>query len=165
MFHHPSFAWLPLTMTILLGCAGPALAADEPAAGPRTIIPFDNDWRFHLGDDPAGRQPGFDDAAWRTLDCRMTGASRAPSTRRRTARKTAAISSTASAGTGKVSPCRTPPPKQVVIEFDGVYMNSEVWLNGHFLGPPAVWLHRVPLRSDRVFEHQRRAQRAGGAGG
>jgi len=24
--------------------------------------------------------------------------------------------------------------KQVVIEFDGVYMNSEVWINGQFLG-------------------------------
>ena len=36
--------------------------------GPREIIPFDTGWRFHLGDDPAARQPGFDDASWRTLD-------------------------------------------------------------------------------------------------
>ena len=45
-----------------------------------------------------------------------------------------AFSRTASAGIGKDSRFDHVAGKKVVIEFDGVYMNSEVWINGHFLG-------------------------------
>ena len=59
---------LALNLSAALCLASAALAAAEPASGPREIIPFDTGWRFHLGDDPAARQPGFDDTSWRTLD-------------------------------------------------------------------------------------------------
>jgi hypothetical protein len=57
-----------LNFSALLAFASAALAAAEPALGPHEIIPFDTDWRFWLGDNPAARQPGFDDSSWRTLD-------------------------------------------------------------------------------------------------
>ena len=46
---------------ILFGFAAATLTAAEPAPGPREIIPFDTGWRFHLGDEAAAKQPGFDD--------------------------------------------------------------------------------------------------------
>jgi len=45
-----------------------AVPAAESAPGSREIIPFDASWRFHLGDEPTAKQPGFDDSTWRTLD-------------------------------------------------------------------------------------------------
>src|SRR4029078_7379404 len=39
----------------------------EPARQPQVIL-FDADWKFHRGRAPFAEQPGFDDAAWRTLD-------------------------------------------------------------------------------------------------
>ena len=34
---------------------------------PRTIIDFNNDWKFFLGDDSAAINPNYSDAKWRTL--------------------------------------------------------------------------------------------------
>ena len=41
-----------------------ALSADTG----RATIPFDQDWRFHLGEVAGGQKPELDDAAWRKLD-------------------------------------------------------------------------------------------------
>ena len=89
-----------LNLSAALSFASAALAGAESAPSPREIIPLDNGWRFHLGDDPAARRPDFDDTSWY--------------------RKSFTLPPTAS--------------KKVVIEFDGVYMNSEVWINGQLLG-------------------------------
>src|SRR5450631_2087843 len=35
---------------------------------PREVIPLDSGWRFWLGDEPAAREPGFDDTKWRSVD-------------------------------------------------------------------------------------------------
>jgi hypothetical protein len=109
-------------------------AAAEPASGPRDIIPLDTGWRFHQGDDPASRQPGFDDANWRTLyvphDWSVESAvSRPPEGDRN--------NGYFAHGIGWYRKSFTLPRaagKKVVVEFDGVYMNSEVWINGQFLG-------------------------------
>jgi len=123
-----------LKLSALICLASTALAGIEPAPGPREIISFDTDWRFHLGDDPAARQPAFDDTGWRVLnlphDWSIEGPLAAPPAGEKNGgffahgigwyRKTFTLP----AGAGK----------QVVVEFDGVYMNSEVWINGQFLG-------------------------------
>jgi beta-galactosidase len=99
----------------------------------REIIPFDKGWRFWLGDDPAAKLPGFDDASWRSLDLphdwSIEGAIYPPPNGEGNGgffshgigwyRKIFTFSDTT---------------KKVVIVFDGVYMNSEVWINGQFLG-------------------------------
>nr|MDA3930584.1 hypothetical protein [Prolixibacteraceae bacterium] len=36
-------------------------------SNPHQIISFDNDWLFWLGDDPAAKEPNFDDTRWRSL--------------------------------------------------------------------------------------------------
>lgn len=37
-------------------------------SNPRQSIPLDEGWRFFPGDDPAAKQPGFDDSKWKTLN-------------------------------------------------------------------------------------------------
>ena len=118
-----------------------ALALDS-----RQTLSFDRDWRFHLGDVPGGEKPEFDASAWRSLDVphdwsiegpagpdpkTMDGPfdSKSPGGPEGGAlnggigwyRKTFPLPA-APAGSG--CPC----------EFDGVYMDSDVWINGQHLG-------------------------------
>ena len=121
----------------LLSPLARAATADTPAAAPavvREIIPLDEGWRFQLGDEPRAAQPVFDDTAWRTLDVphdwSIEGVFSTPPAGENNGgyfphgigwyRKTFALAADAS--------------RKVVVEFDGVYMNSEVWINGRFLG-------------------------------
>ena len=115
-------------------CFASALAASEPAPSPREVIPFDTGWRFLLGDDPAAKQPSFDDTSWRTLDVPHDWSIEGPLAKPPEGDGNSGFfphgigwyrkSFTLGATTGK----------KVVIEFDGVYMNSDVWINGQFLG-------------------------------
>ncbi|HEY7432486.1 MAG TPA: glycoside hydrolase family 2 TIM barrel-domain containing protein [Streptosporangiaceae bacterium] len=103
------------------------------------------DWKFVLVNpdgttDPTGAyqnayQPGFDDSSWRTLDIPHDWAIEL------TPVQTAGTSSgTGFLQTGLAWYRRhfTLPPalagKRISIEFDGIYMNSSVWLNGQLLG-------------------------------
>ena len=96
---------------------------------------FNKDWSFHLGDVAGAEAPAFDDAQWRKLnlphDWSIEGefSETNPSTFSGGAlpggigwyRKTFSVPASAKDGS-------------VWIEFDGVYRNGEVWLNGHYLG-------------------------------
>ncbi|OQP66411.1 glycoside hydrolase [Niastella vici] len=102
---------------------------------PRTIIDFNNDWKFFLGDTAIAKEPGYNDNSWRTLnlphDWSIEGefSEKHPGTPNQAAlptgigwyRKTFTLPATAK-------------DRNVFIEFDGVYRNSEVWINGHYLG-------------------------------
>ena len=108
------------------------------------------------GDAAGAEQPGFDDAAWRTLDLPHDWAIEGPFDRN-TARTPAACPPTAWPGIASTS--RFPrPPKAASssIEFDGAMSNAHVWLNGHELGRPAVRLHRLRLRPDAAPSVRRR---------
>lgn len=100
----------------------------------REIIPFDDGWRFWLGDDQLAKQINFDDSNWRTLsvphDWSIEGAFNPPP-------EGESNGGYFTHGIGWyrksfISPADT--LKKVVIEFDGIYMNSDVWINGQFLG-------------------------------
>lgn len=96
---------------------------------------FNKDWKFQLGDVSNGQKPGFDDSQWRMLnlphDWSIEGSfsQNNPST----------IGGGAlPGGIGWYRKVFTKPAtdknKLTFIEFDGVYRNSEVWINGHYLG-------------------------------
>ena len=96
---------------------------------------FDHEWRFHLGDIPKGRWREPDDSTWRLLDL--------PHDWSIELERDPASPSSAPGGYFPMSlgwyHKRFPAPeewrgKKVFVEFEGVYMNAEVWLNGHFLG-------------------------------
>jgi beta-galactosidase len=110
------------------------LAATDPAPSPRQLIPFDKDWRFHLGDDPTARDPKFDDSSWRLLDVPHDWSIEGPMVRPPDGEGNGGFFSHGIGWYRKSFPFPTDPGQKVIIEFDGVYMNSEVWINGHFLG-------------------------------
>jgi beta-galactosidase len=136
MLNRSSFAWLvpALNLTALLCSAYAALAAAEPAPGPREIIPFDTGWRFWLGDDPAARQPNFDDTKWRALDVPHDWSIEMPVNKPPEGERNGGYFSHGIGWYRKSFTLPSVAGKKVGIEFDGVYMNSEVWINGQFLG-------------------------------
>jgi len=96
---------------------------------------FNQNWKFFLGDDSTAYKPGFNDTQWRNLnlphDWSIEGAfdEKAISTTNEGALPT---------GTGWYRKTFTLPAtikdEYVFIDFDGIYKNSQVWINGHFLG-------------------------------
>lgn len=103
------------------------------AQTPRQRQRFDDAWRFHLGDVRHGEAPALTDATWRPLDLPHDWSiegSYSQSNASGTAflpggigwyRKTFGIPSAARG-------------RRVSIRFDGVYRDSDVWINGHHLG-------------------------------
>jgi beta-galactosidase len=132
---------------VLGGAARPADARDRVTArrmGDRSLD-FGQDWKFVLVNpagvtDPTGAfetayQPGFDDSGWRTLDVPHDWAIEL------TPVETAGTSSGTGflqTGLGWYRKHFTLPPsvagQRISVEFDGIYMNSSVWLNGQLLG-------------------------------
>ncbi|HKV41452.1 MAG TPA: beta-galactosidase GalB [Blastocatellia bacterium] len=102
---------------------------------PDRTVSFNQGWSFHLGDVANGQAPDLDDSQWRKLnlphDWSIEGefSETNPATPGGGAlpgglgwyRKTFSIAETAKDGA-------------VFIDFDGIYRNSEVWINGHYLG-------------------------------
>jgi len=96
---------------------------------------FDFGWKFYKGDAPGAQQPGFADATWRSLDLPHDWSVEGPF-----------VPTEPSGGAGGFAPTgigwyrkhfRLPASykdRQVSIEIDGAYQNSEVWINGQFLG-------------------------------
>jgi beta-galactosidase len=105
------------------------------ASAQRSIIKFNKDWKFYLGDDSLAREINYDDSKWRVLnlphDWSIEGSfsEKYPTTFNEGALP---------AGIGWYRKTFTVPVasknKRVFINFDGIYRNSEVWINGHYLG-------------------------------
>lgn len=111
-------------------------ASAQKAAPPaRTVLNFGRDWRFHLGDTPTAKEPTFSDADWRKLDVPHDWSIEGEFSEKNPAtagggalpggigwyRKAFSVSASAQG-------------RQVFVDFDGVYRNSEVWINGQYLG-------------------------------
>ena len=110
----------------MLGC--------QTTTEPRTVEDFNFDWRFTLGDDPAFATEEYDDSEWRRLhlphDWSIEGEFSAdnPST---------PAGGALPGGIGWYRKLFTTPDiegKIVSIEFDGIFMNSTVYVNGHEVG-------------------------------
>lgn len=122
------------TRSIVLGLTILTVAAVS-ASAQRQRLSMDPGWRFTLGDPAGAQQVSFDDRSWRRLDLphdwSVEGAPREDAP-----------------GGGRVGffpsgigwyrkAFRVPDgtaSRAAWLEFDGVYMNSDVWLNGVHLG-------------------------------
>jgi len=117
-------------LALLVAPFAPAVAQRE-----RAILPFDRAWRFHLGDVAGAQEATFDDSGWRGLDVPHDWSIEGQ------------FSDTNPAGAGggalpggvgwyrkTFAVAERDASRLVFIEFDGVYRNSEVWINGHYLG-------------------------------
>ena len=121
-------AILPLAATL-----NPAEAAGPQL--PRERLAFDQDWRFLLGDPAGAEAASFADAAWRTLDLPHDWSI-----------ESKMDPNSPAGGSGGFFPCgigwyrrsfMVPAAwngRRVTVEFDGVYMNATVYINGHELG-------------------------------
>ena len=96
---------------------------------------FDHDWRFHLGDVAGAQAPAFADSVWRTLDLPHDWSIEGEFSEQNPA---GVAGGALPGGVGWYRKTFTVPAadsgKVVVVEFDGVYRNSEVWINGQYLG-------------------------------
>lgn len=108
-----------------------------PYAEAGEVLRFDNGWKFYLGN--RGQDvvlPSYDDSGWRMLnlphDWSIEGIYE------QTANGTDWQSGYLPAGIGwyrkTFSYNQDWENKKVRIQFDGIYLNSEVWINGHLLG-------------------------------
>lgn len=111
------------------------MMASFAVAQPRSVIKFTKDWKFNLGDVPEAKEAQFNDESWRTLNLPHDWSIEFPFDEK---------SPTGTGGgalrggiawyrkTFKVA--LSSQNKNVLIDFDGVYRKSEVWINGHYLG-------------------------------
>jgi len=106
----------------------------------QTVL-FDSDWKFHRGGAQYAEQPGFDDSSWRKLDLPhdwsiedLPGTT-SPFNRDAISQVSGGFTT---GGTGWYRKTFAIPEEQknkrIVILFEGIYMNSEIWLNGVSLG-------------------------------
>ena len=102
---------------------------------PRTRASFDRSWRFHLGDVKNGQAPGYNDAQWRRLNLPHDWSIEGKFSKDNPA---GVGGGALPGGIGWYRKTFTIPvsheDKQVFIDFDGVYQDSQVWINGHYLG-------------------------------
>jgi beta-galactosidase len=101
----------------------------------RKIISFDNDWKFIREDAKGAAQTDFNDAAWRILNVPHDWSIEGPYDRNN---PTGRGGGYLPAGIGwyrKTFTVNEADAKQLIfIEFDGVMANSDVWINGFYLG-------------------------------
>lgn len=129
---------------LILGCSQkPKNKTNELIVNdhPRSQLLFDFDWRFHRGDVAGGEEVDFDDSQWRLLNLPHDWSIEdVPGT-------DSPLDSNAVGGidigyfvggTGWYRKKFTIPSelkgKRFNINFEGVYMNADIWLNGEYLG-------------------------------
>jgi len=138
-------AFTVISLMLLCGAAF-SWAADAPGVEARQTLSFDQGWRFHLGDVADGEKPRTADPDWRLLDVphdfSIEGNPGAdPNTMEGPFDKKSPGGTGAGALNGGIGWYRktfTLPDsakgKRIRVLFDGVYMDSDVWLNGTHLG-------------------------------
>ncbi len=134
-----NYLTLSLFILIISSCS------NDTGIGEREVS-FNNDWKFIRADVENAEVPGFDDAAWRTLDVPHDYS--IEDLPENEAVKQVGPFSEESAGGGSTGHVvggtawyrkhftldKADEDKVVKILFDGVYMNADFWLNGKHLG-------------------------------
>ncbi|HTS43172.1 MAG TPA: beta-galactosidase GalB [Puia sp.] len=120
-------------ITLLVFFVGMQLTAQQSSS--RSISLFTKGWKFFLGDDSAAKNEDYIDSSWRNLNLPHDWSIELP------------FDSTSPTGTGGGAlrggvgwyrksfgiPLASK-GKKIFVDFDGVYCNSEVFINGHSLG-------------------------------
>lgn len=107
----------------------------------KSLTNFDDDWRFHLGAAQGAEQVVFDDLNWRKIDLPHDWSiedlkgTMSPFNPNAISQVSGGFTT---GGTGWYRKSFTMSSqnkgKKIHIQFDGVYMNADVWINGHLLG-------------------------------
>jgi len=117
--------------------AGAPFLKDSPGTGISSArrANFDEGWRFHLGDVPEAKENSYIDNSWRQLNLPHDWSIEGTFNKNNPA---GVGGGALPGGIGWYRKTFTLPEKDkdklLFIDFDGVYMNSTVWINGHYLG-------------------------------
>lgn len=96
---------------------------------------FTKDWKFFLGDDSLAKKPSYNDKSWRVLDLPHDWSIEGSFSESNPATNQGGSLPTGIGWYRKMFVVPTSSADKVTyIEFDGVQCNSEVWINGHYLG-------------------------------
>ena len=118
-----------------LGVHAAGSAAADAAQPVARRVSFDAGWRFSRGDFAGAADPGFDDQVWQAVDLPHDWSIAGPYDQ-----------NAACGGSGGYLPTgigwyrksfalpRAVADRQVLVQFDGIYQASEVWINGQPLG-------------------------------
>jgi beta-galactosidase len=120
-----------LLAVFCMGCTG----YDGPEDGVRQRIKLDLDWKFSRGDFPEAFEMDFDDSRWQQIDIPHDWAILDTFSQDFPTGRPGGF---ASGGVGwyrkAFTLSRKDASSKISVEFGGVYENSEVWINGHYLG-------------------------------
>ena len=104
-------------------------------SGSRTRISFNKNWKFYPGDEPGAKAPAYNDLNWRKLTLPHDWSIEGKFDEKNPAKPEGGGLPT---GIGWYRKEFAAPAdfqnRLITIEFDGVYKNSEVWVNGKYLG-------------------------------
>lgn len=118
---------------LVLSAAAAAGAAPAPIPSPRVVPDWGAGWRFTKGEFAAAMAPGFDDSGWRTVQLPHDWSTEEP-----LRADYGSGNGYAAGGIGWYRKHFTLDPvwqgRAVTVEFDGVYDNAEVWINGQYVG-------------------------------
>ena len=144
---------MKLTHCIVIALSAAALmGAQHPA--PRLEIAADANWKYLLGDPSGAESRSFDDASWRTVNLPHDWSIEGPPAKDN---PTGSGGGFFPAGTGWYRKTFSAPAewkgKRVSVEFDGVYRDATVYVNGHKLGtqPYGYTSFRFDLTPDLDF--------------
>jgi beta-galactosidase len=124
-----------LWVILVVGTSCSVTQRTPPDSSPRQRISFNKDWKFSLAADSSARLASFDDSSWRSLvlphDWSIEG--------KFEEKNPSGVGGGAlPGGTGwyrkKFRISDAEKGNRFYVEFDGVYCNSEVWINEHYLG-------------------------------
>jgi len=102
--------------------------------GVRTQESFNNDWKFYLGDVPGAERSEYNDTTWRKLDLPHDWSIEGEFNAQNPATPGGGALPGGIAWYRKSFKIPSVASKRFFIDFDGIYRNSEVWINGHYLG-------------------------------
>jgi beta-galactosidase len=102
---------------------------------PRQKENFDFDWRFSEGDFPKASENDFDDSKWQQIDIPHDWSITGTFSKDNSSGHSGGFAPGGIGWYRKNFTLNNPDKsKKVAIGFGGVYMNSEVWINGNYLG-------------------------------
>ncbi|WMI66206.1 glycoside hydrolase family 2 TIM barrel-domain containing protein [Aestuariibaculum sp. YM273] len=123
---------LLLLVSVIFSCSKTEDVVEKDV---RIVEDFNFNWNFKLGDFPEAIKPNFQLTDWRTLNLPHDWSIEGEFSEEH---PTKPEGGALPAGIGWYRKTFSLPVdwngKSVSVEFDGVYRNSEVWINGHYLG-------------------------------
>jgi beta-galactosidase len=104
----------------------------------RNKLDFNDGWKFHLGDDSLAFRADYDDSGWRLLNLPHDWSIEGEFSKDHSTKHNGGF---LPAGIGwyrkSFTIDKSKRDKNFYIDFEGIYRNGEVWINGHYLGKQA----------------------------